>query len=335
MLKIGVIGYGYWGSNLVRNFFEKNSCVIKYVSDLRIDRLTILKKYYPSITPVNDPSLILNDAKIDAVVIATPVVAHYEIAKKALESGKHVLVEKPMTTSLGQAQELVRLAKKSKKILMVDHTFLYTDAIRKIKKIIDDKKLGQINYFDSVRTNLGLFQQDVNVLWDLASHDVSILCYLFTRKAKTIQASGVSHTKNGIENIAFLTIKYDEKLIAHINCSWSTPVKIRLILIGGTKKMIVYNDVEPSEKIRIYDAGYSLRQSHDTGKFQVDYRIGDIHLPKIDLQEALSLMAADFISAVKKDTKPVSNAELGLEVVKILSLAEKSLKNNERPVDYK
>ncbi|OGK25492.1 oxidoreductase [Candidatus Roizmanbacteria bacterium RIFCSPLOWO2_01_FULL_37_13] len=335
MIKIGVIGYGYWGPNLVRNFFELNSCLIKKVVDKSQNRLAILKKQYPSIEVATQAEDILKDSEIDAVIVATPISTHFLLGQKVLKAGKHLLLEKPMTSSLNESLQLIDLANKKRKVLMVDHTFLYTDAVQKIKELIDSNEIGRINYFDSTRTNLGLFQKDVNVLWDLASHDISILLYLLKERPISIQASGVSHTKNEVENIVFVTIKYASGLVAHFNVSWSSPVKIRLILIGGTKKMIVYNDVEPTEKIKIYDYGYTIKHQKDPSSFYVDYRVGDIHIPKIELQEALSNMAKDFIDAITQGKKPVSDMYHGMEVVKVLSLAQESLKNGEKPVNYK
>jgi len=332
MIKIGIIGYGYWGPNLVRNFFNLNSCAVSEVADTRVERLKLLKKNYPSIKITTDVNDIFDDKSIDAVVIAVPISSHFKLAKRALEKGKHVLVEKPMTSSLKNSLILIDLAKKKKKVLMVDHTFLYTDAVQKIKKFIDNGELGKINYFDSTRINLGLFQKDVNVLWDLAAHDVSILLYLISEKPQTVLATGVSHTKNKIENIAFMTLKYKSGLIAHFDCSWSSPVKVRQTLIGGSKKMIVYNDVEPSEKIKIYDSGYQLKKNKSD--VLIDYRTGDIQIPKIELKEGLSSMAADFLNAVKTGKKPISDSQLGLEVVKILTLADWSMKQGGKPVKY-
>ncbi len=335
MLKIGVIGYGYWGPNLVRNFFSNTSCEVVAVADLKPARLASLKKQYPSISVTANPPSIIKDYSIEAVVIATPAVSHFSLAKKALMQRKHVLVEKPMTLTLSQAKELISLAKKQKRVLMVDHTYLYTDAVQKIKKLIQTNEIGKLRYFDSTRTNLGIFQQDINVLWDLAAHDVSILSYLIDEKPQTIQASGVSHTKNRIVNIAFITIKYPSGLVAHFNCSWSSPVKIRRILIGGTKKMIVYDDVEPTEKIKVYDSGYAFKKNKDTATWMVDYRSGDIHIPKIELQEALIWVVKDFIDSIARGKKPIADSDLGLEVVKILTLAQKSMKSGERPVRYR
>src|SRR3989344_8640915 len=321
MIKIGVIGYGYWGPNLVRNFLSIPSCEITKIAEIKSENLKELRKHYPTIKTVTNADEVIEDKKIDAVIVATPISTHFKLGKKVLEANKHLLLEKPMTSSLSEALSLINLAKKRKKVLLVDHTFLYTDAVQKIKKLIASNEIGRINYFDSTRTNLGLFQKDVNVLWDLASHDISILLYLLKERPISIQASGVSHTKNEVENIVFVTIKYASGLVAHFNVSWSSPVKIRLILIGGTKKMIVYNDVEPTEKIKIYDYGYTIKHQKDPSSFYVDYRVGDIHIPKIELQEALSNMAKDFIDAITQGKKPVSDMYHGMEVVKVLSLA--------------
>lgn len=334
MVKIGIIGFGYWGPNLVRNFFELPACKVKTIVDMKQERLKAAKKLYPAIKVTSDFNKVLDDPDIDAIIVATPVSTHFNLGEKVLKAGKHLLLEKPMTTSLAEATGLIELALFKKKVLMIDHTFLYKDAIRKIKTLIDKKEIGKLRYFDSTRTNLGLFQQDMNVLWDLAVHDISILLYLVKEKPITIQASGVSHTNNKIENIAYVTMKYQSGFVAHFNLSWSSPVKIRLILIGGSKKMVVFNDVEPSEKVRVYDSGFKIRQNKEKTKFTVDYRIGDIHIPKTDLKEALSDMADDFITSIVRGNRPISNMYHGLEVVKILVKAEESLKNGEKPIKY-
>ena len=254
-INIGVVGYGYWGPNLVRNFFAANDCNVKAVADGRPERLALLAKIFPSVKGVKDADDIINDTEIDAVVIATSVFSHFPLAKKALNAGKHVLIEKPMTASVAEADELIELAAKKGLTLMVDHTFLYTGAVAKMKELIDNKTIGVPQYFDSSRINLGLFQPDVNVIWDLAPHDLSILTYLVNQPPVSINATGISHTKNNIENIAYMTVNYDSDFIAHFNVSWTSPVKVRQTLIGGDVKMIVYNDLEPSEKIRVYDTG--------------------------------------------------------------------------------
>ena len=336
MIKIGLIGYGYWGTNLLRNFFAVKKCSVVKVCDFRKKRLELAKKLFPSIKTTCHDKEIINDKEIQAIVIATPVSLHYSLAKKGLSANKHVLVEKPMADSLKKASDLISLARKKDKILMVDHTFLYSPAVKKIKMLIDNNELGKIQYFDSTRINLGLFQPDINVLWDLAAHDLSILCYLIRENPHTVQAIGISHTPNKIENIAYLTLKYKSGIIAHVSCSWSSPVKIRTTLIGGDKKMIRYDDLEPTEKIKIYDTSYDYKINHGANKksLLVNYRVGDIYLPRIEIQEPLNLMARDFIKSIKKHTQPISNYKIGFKVVKILAIAQKSLKNKSRAIGY-
>jgi predicted dehydrogenase len=327
-MKVGVIGYGYWGPNLVRNLMGVEGCTVLMVSDLRPERLTTVQKHYPSITTTRSADDVFNNNEIDAVAIATPVMAHYPLIKKALLTGKHVLAEKPMTTSKAQASELIQIAVKNERTLMVDHTFLYTGAVRKIKKIIESGEIGDLQYYDSLRINLGLFQKDINVLWDLAVHDISILLHLINKKPKSVQAIGVTHTCNDIENIAYLTLHYDNGFIAHCNCSWVSPVKVRTTYIGGTKKMIVYNDLEGSEKVKVYDSGYEINTDEDLRKVLVGYRTGDVFSPKIDTKEALAEMASDFVKACTENKEPLSNWKLAYEVVNILEAAEISIKSN-------
>ena len=331
-MNIGIIGYGYWGPNLVRNFSLVNNCKVKMVSDFRQDRLVIVSKTYPGIKVSTDPDDILLSKEIDAVVIATPVFTHFSLAKKALENGKHVLLEKPMTSTIKEAEELMNLAKQKGLLLMVDHTFLYTGAVMKMKQLINEKTIGEIQYFDSSRINLGLFQIDVNVLWDLAPHDISILLHLINKIPYSVIATGVSHTKNGIENVAYLTINYSENFIAHFSCSWTSPVKLRTMLIGGDKKMLVFNDLEPSEKIRIYDTGYNYKTDEEKNRLMVDYRTGDVYIPKLESKEALFGMASDFINSIINKTEPLSNAQLGLDVIQILEASQQSIKNNGKEI---
>ena len=331
-MNIAIIGYGYWGPNLVRNFSQVNNCKVKKVSDFRSDRLVIVSKTYPGIKVSTDPDDILLSKEIDAVVIATPVFTHFSLAKKALENGKHVLLEKPMTSTIKEAEELMNLAKQKGLLLMVDHTFLYTGAVMKMKQIINEKSIGEIQYFDSSRINLGLFQIDVNVLWDLAPHDISILLHLINKKPYSVNATGVSHTKNGIENVAYLTINYSENFIAHFSCSWTSPVKLRTMLIGGDKKMLVFNDLEPSEKIRIYDTGYNYKTDEEKNRLMVDYRTGDVYIPKLESKEALFGMASDFINSIINKTEPLSNAQLGLDVIQILEASQQSIKNKGKEI---
>jgi predicted dehydrogenase len=334
-INIGVIGYGYWGPNIVRNFFATRACTVKMVADGRPERLQLLSKIFPSIQAVKDGEEILNNKEIDAVVIATPVFTHFALAKRALLMGKHVLIEKPMTSSVKEADELINLATQKGLTLMADHTFLYTGAVEKMKEIILTEVIGTPLYFDSSRINLGLFQPDINVLWDLAPHDISILTYLITETPESINATGISHTRNQVENIAYLTVNYNSSFIAHFTCSWSSPVKVRQTLIGGDKKMILYNDLEPSEKVRVYDTGYNHKTEEDKTRIMVDYRTGDVHIPKLSTREALAGVADDFIQSVLHKKSPLSNALLGRSVVRILEASQESIKNNGKEVRIK
>lgn len=331
-VNIGVIGYGYWGPNIVRNFFTADNCTVSMVADGRAARLALLAKTFPGVTGVSVAEEVIQSKEIDAVVIATPVFTHYALAKKALENGKHVLIEKPMTSSVAEAEELINLASQKNLLLMVDHTFLYTGAIQKIKEIIDNQEIGTPGYFDSTRISVGMAQLDMNVLWDLASHDISMLIYLIKKAPFSINATGVSHKRNNIENIAYMTVNYDSDFIAHFNCSWTSPVKVHHTLIGGEKKMIVYNDLEPSEKVRIYDSGFIPKTDEDKKMILADYRAGDVYIPKLSSQEALSGVANDFIQSIISQMEPLANAYLGMKVVQILEASQESIKNNGREV---
>lgn len=335
IIHIGIIGYGYWGQNIVRNFFNAAHCKVGKVADQREDCRELFAKHYPSIEICASAEEVIKDKAIDAIVIATPVSTHYDLAKKALQEGKHVLVEKPMTSSVTEAKELMELAGQKRLTLMVDHTFLYTGAVQKIKQLIDDKVIGKARYFDSTRINLGLFQPDINVLWDLAAHDLSILVYLMEEEPVSVHATGISHTRNGIENIAYMTLHYNADFIAHFHCSWTSPVKIRQTLIGGDEKMIIYNDLEPTEKVRIYDTGYNFKNEEDKKQMLVDYRTGDVSIPKISGREALSGVAADFIASIMNGKEPLANAASGLRVVQILEASQQSIKNKGREVQIK
>lgn len=334
-ITLGVIGYGYWGPNIVRNFFLQDNCRIKSVADERQERLALLSKNFPSIAGTSNAQDILTDTSINAVVIATPVFTHFELAKKALENNKHVLIEKPMASTVAESEELINLAERKDLALMVDHTFLYTGAVQKMKELIETGFIGTPRYFDSSRINLGLFQSDINVLWDLAAHDISILLYLIKDFPESINATGISHTHNQVENIAYMTVNYNADFIAHINASWTSPVKVRQTLIGGDKKMILYNDIEPSEKVRVYDTGYYHTTDEEKKKILVDYRIGDIYIPKLSSEEALTGVANDFIQAILAKKEPLSNSQLGLSVVKILEASQQSIKNKGKEVKIK
>ncbi|MBN4049724.1 Gfo/Idh/MocA family oxidoreductase [Bacteroidales bacterium AH-315-N07] len=332
-MNVAIIGYGYWGPNLVRNFNNVDDCNVIMVSDLRSERLEIVKKNYPAIITTTNTEDVFNNNDVGAVVIATPVFTHYELAKIALTKGKNVLLEKPMTSTSAEGEELVEIAAKNNKLLMVDHTFLYTGAVRKMQELVMGDGIGKIQYFDSTRINLGLFQPDINVIWDLAPHDISILNFLVDERPVSITATGTSHTDNGIENIAYLSLNYDSGLIAHFNCSWTSPVKIRRILIGGDQKMILFDDVEPTEKVKIYDSGYKVVDSdEDKRQLLVQYRSGDIYVPEIDRVEALHRMASDFINSIKNNSEPTANWQLGLDVVRVLEASQVSIKDKGREV---
>ena len=331
-MNVAIIGFGYWGPNLVRNFNSVAGCNVRHVCDSRPERLAVVNKQYPSAITGSDYDLILNDVSVEAIIIATPVFTHFELAKKALLKGKNVLIEKPMTSTSAEAIELSELAKKMNKLLMVDHTFLYTGAVQKMKELIDSGNIGNIKYFDSTRINLGLFQPDINVLWDLAPHDISILNYLIKDEPYSVNATGVSHTNNNIENIAYFTVNYNSGFIAHFNCSWTSPVKIRTMLIGGDKKMLVFNDLEPTEKIRIYDTGYDVKTDEEKRNILVDYRAGDVYLPKVDSKEALFGMASDFINSIVNNSNPLSDFNSGLNVIRILEASQLSIKQNGKEI---
>jgi predicted dehydrogenase len=297
MINIGIVGLGYWGPNLVRNFNQASNAVVKCVSDLDTKRLEKIKLNYPAVETLNNADAVIERNDIDAVVLATPIVTHFELAKKALLSGKHVLVEKPLATSRNEVLELIEIAAAKNLVLMVDHTFLYTGAVKKIRELNESGEIGDLTYFDSTRINLGLFNPNWSVIWDLAVHDLSIFDYISMGKVPVaISATGVSHTQMQIENIAYISLFFSDSTFAHISSSWVSPVKIRKTLIGGSKKMIIYDDVEPTEKIKIYDSGFSVNSPEEMHKWLIDYRFGDIHIPKLEQTEALLGVANYFIS---------------------------------------
>ncbi|HVF46570.1 MAG TPA: Gfo/Idh/MocA family oxidoreductase [Pyrinomonadaceae bacterium] len=326
-MKVAVIGAGYWGPNLIRNFLSLDDIDAVVACDVDEERLAKMRKLFHGIETSTDHADITCRDEIDVVVIATPVSAHYEIAKNALLAGKHVFIEKPMTASVAEAEELIELARSRRLVLFVDHTFIYTGAVRKMKEIITSGRLGEIYYFDSVRINLGLFQHDVNVIWDLAPHDLSIMDYLLERPARSVSAIGACHVGNGLEDIAYLTLEFDNNLIAHFHVNWLAPMKIRKTLIGGTRSMIVYDDTEASEKIKIYDKGIDVTTREGVYNTLVQYRTGDMLSPKLDQQEALAVGARHFVDCIKNGTKPLTDGQAGLNVVRILEASAISIKN--------
>ena len=327
MVKLGVIGYGYWGPNIVRNFSSHKDCTVTAVCDNNPGALARVLTQYPNIRLMTNPDDIVRSPEIDAVAIVTPVSYHYELAKNALENGKHVFVEKPFTATSAQAEELVELAERMNLQIMVDHTFLFTGAVRKIKQLVDDGTLGPLYYYDSTRVNLGLFQHDVNVMWDLAPHDLSIMDYLIGLEPDLVVATGSAHV-NALEDVAHLTVYFPNNVLAHINVNWLSPVKVRTTLVGGQKKMLVWNDLDPAEKIRVYDKGADVKTELGVHKLLVSYRSGDMWAPKVEELEALQLETRYFLDCVKNGTKPFNDGQAGLRVVRILEAAELSLKQH-------
>jgi predicted dehydrogenase len=334
VVKIGVIGYGYWGPNLVRNLFEVPDTEVVAVSDMREDRLRLLTSRYPSVEVSTDSRTLLDNPEIDAIAIATPVSTHYELALHALQNGKHVMVEKPMTSSTQQALRLIDEADRRRLTLLVDHTFVYTGAVRKIKQIVDAGRLGDIYYYDSTRVNLGLFQHDVDVLWDLAVHDLAIMNYILPSSPCAVAATGINHVSGGRENLAYLTMFFDDNTIAHVNVNWLSPVKLRRTLIGGSKQMIVYDDMEHSEKVKVYDKGITLTTGTDSlYKAMVGYRSGDMFAPQLDVSEALKIEIQHFADCIRTGAEPITGGRAGLQVVRLLESASLSMKHRGRLVE--
>ena len=334
MVNIAVIGAGYWGPNLVRNFTTTQGAKLLAVCDLNAARLAKVCSGYPAVEQHTDYAALLARADLHAVAIATPVSSHYPLAKQALEAGKHVLVEKPMTATVAQAEELVALAKARGLVLMVDHTFAYTPAVRRIRDMVRSGELGEALYYDSVRINLGLFQHDVNVLWDLAVHDLAIMDFALGQMPTAVSATGMAHFDGQHEDVAYMTCYFESKLIAHLHLNWLSPLKIRRTIIGGAKKMLVYDDLEPSEKIKVYDRGASVIEmpSEQLHRVQVDYRMGDMNAPHLPPSEALSLEARHFIDCITTGATPETDGEAGLRVVRILEAANESLRQRGVPV---
>ena len=324
-MNVGVIGFGYWGTNLVRNLQNTKNCNVTHIAESEVSRHKQIHELYPDIE-IESFDAIIKNSNIDAVVIATSISSHYELAKAALENDKHVLVEKPMTSSEKNAQELIKLSKLKNKILMVDHTYLYSGAVQEIKKSLDANLLGEILYVDSIRANLGKFQSDVNVLWDLAPHDISIINYLINEKPVSVQATGKSYTKNQLENIAYLILHYESNKIVHVNCSWISPIKIRTMIIGASKKMLVFDDLQ-QKKIRIYNKNLDDVISSIDKEYVPSSTNEDFFEPEFSSKEALLEMTEDFVNSIINNKIPLSNGDLGLDVIKILDAAERSIKN--------
>jgi predicted dehydrogenase len=332
-MKVAVIGTGYWGPNLIRNFFGADEIEAVVACDIDEARLAKMRKSFYGIETSSDYSEVISRPDIDIVVIATPVSKHHEIAKKALAAGKHIWIEKPMTVSSAEAEELIEIAEQKGLKLFVDHTFIYTGAVRKMKEIVTSGRLGDIYYFDSVRINLGLFQHDVNVIWDLAPHDLSIADFLLEKQPLAVSAIGACHVGNGLEDIAYLTLQYENNLIAHFHVNWLAPVKIRKTLIGGTRSMIVYDDTDPSEKIKVYDKGIDVTTREGVYDTLVQYRTGDMLSPKLDQTEALAAGTRHFIDCILNDETPDTDGQAGLNVVRVLEASGESIKNGGKLIE--
>jgi len=324
MIKVGVIGYGYWGPNIVRNLHGLDSTRVEMVCDKNSAALARARKAYPSIRAVSDPAEVLCSPDVDAVAVITPVWTHYELAKTALENGKHVFIEKPFTSSAAQAEELIELAERRKLTIMVDHTFLFTGAVRKIRELTESGALGDLYYYDSLRVNLGLFQHDVSVIWDLAPHDLAIMDHIIKGEPEAIVATGERHL-NGVEDVAFMTIYFPRNVIAHINVNWLSPVKIRTTLIGGQRKMLVWNDLVADEKIRVYDKGVQIASGEGIHNLLVSYRTGDMWAPQLEQLEALHVELDYFADCITNGKTPFNDGQAGLRVVRMLEAAEASI----------
>src|SRR5215470_3699896 len=331
MIRIGVIGYGYWGPNIVRNLRSLDGCEVAAVCDQSSAALQRIRQAHPDLRTTTQSQELLTARDIDAVAVVTPVCTHFELAKTALLNGKHVFVEKPFTSTTQQAEELIELAERNKLKIMVDHTFLFTGAVRKIRELIDDGVLGDLYYYDSTRVNLGLFQHDANVVWDLAPHDLSIMSFLIPGKPEAVIATGQTHL-NGLIDVAFLTVYFPGNTIAHINVNWLSPVKVRTTLIGGEKKMLVWNDLEADEKIKIYDKGAQVNGGQGLYDLMVSYRSGDMWSPRVEQAEALRVELQHFIDCVTQDQTPINDGVAGLRVVKILEAADRSIADRGRAV---
>ena len=325
VIKFGVVGYGYWGPNVVRNLDQFEGSEVVAVCDKSPAARKRIHKSYPHIGVLSETADLLSSTEIDAVAIVTPVWTHYELTKAALENGKHVFVEKPFTSDSAQAEELIELAERKNLKIMVDHTFLFTGAVKKISQLLDEGTLGNIYYYDSTRVNLGLFQHDVNVIWDLAPHDLSIIDHLIKETPEAVSATGQTHL-NGHEDVAFITVYFPNKIIAHINVNWLSPVKVRTTLIGCEKKMLVWNDLEADEKIKVYDKGVHITSREGLYNLLVNYRSGDMWSPQVEQIEALKQELAYFVDCIAADKKPFNDGAAGLRVVKLLEAANQSVK---------
>jgi predicted dehydrogenase len=329
MIRVAVVGAGYWGPNLIRNFVACPDTDLAAVCDKDESRLQKVLAHYPDVDPLTDFETLLNRPDVDAVAIATPVQTHAPLALAALQAGKHVLVEKPLAASPADAEKMVRLAREVERVLMVDHTFIYTPAVQKMKQLIDGGELGELYFIDSVRINLGLFQHDVNVVWDLAPHDLSIMDYLLARLPKSLSAFGAVHAQSdrGIEDVAYLNLDCGGDLLASFHVNWLSPVKVRHFIVGGSRKSLVFNDLDPAEKLKVYDRGITIDSSAESRQGAlIGYRTGDVWSPHLDQSEALQTMVRHFAKCIRDNQVPLTDGESGLRVVRILEAAQRSIK---------
>jgi len=334
MIAVGVIGYGYWGPNLVRNFSELPNARVVQLADSRAERRAAVTARYPAVTATADADELIANPAVDAVVVATPVSSHFDLALAALRAGKHVLVEKPLAASSEQCLRLIDEADRRGLVLMVDHTFVYTGAVAKMRELSHAGELGTIDYYDSVRINLGLFQHDINVLWDLAVHDLSIMDYVLGRQPAAVSATGLAHVPGEPENIAYMTMFFDGRLIAHVHVSWLAPVKVRRTLLGGSRRMVVFDDLEASEKIKVYDRGISMNPSPENlYQMRVGYRTGDMWAPQLEVREALSVGAAHFVDCISRNARSLTDGAAGLRVVRLLEAAGESIARRGEPIE--
>lgn len=334
MIQVGVIGYGYWGPNIVRNFRNHPEIKVKYIADMDQHRLQLAAGQYPDITATSDADSIIKDPDIDLVAVITSTSTHYPLAKRALEQGKHIFVEKPFTATSDQAKELIDLATARNLMIMVDHTFLFTGAVRKMKELMDSGELGNLYYYDSVRVNLGLFQYDANVIWDLAPHDLSIMDYIHKDfNPISVSANGSDHLGKGFEDVAYLTVKGENNFIGHFHCNWLSPVKVRKTLVAGDQKMLVWDDLEADEKIKVYNKKVEeVKEKDEFYKLQVKYHHGDILVPVVEQTEALKLETQHLVDCLSNGRRPINGGEEGLTVVRILEASDASLKNGGKEI---
>ena len=334
MINIGLIGFGYWGPNVARNFSANKECFVKRIVDRSSDRQKVAALAYPLAEVSDDYSAVTSAKDIDVVAIATPVYTHHNLAMEALRNGKHVWIEKPMTSTVQQAEEIIELATKKNLTVVVDHTFLFTGAVRKVKELVDNGELGEPYYYDSVRVNLGLFQPDVNVIWDLAPHDLSVMDYVLGLKPTAVAAQGKAHFNTGLEDVAYLTLYFDNNMIANFHVNWLSPIKVRHTLIGGSKKMILWDDLSLDEQIKVYNRGVAIEAREGLYEILASYRMGDGFVPVISRKEALAEEVSHFVHCIQHNHQPINDAPSGMRVVQILEAANQSLKQKGKLIEF-